>query len=153
MPPRQLLLVDGTPRAERPGVAGVGAVVCTPRGQVLAWHTDEAPAQTSMEAEYQAVIAGLEFVRRRYRGAQIRCLSDSRVMIEQLNGRYAVRAERLKPLHERASALARQLGRVAFLAIPRDMNGLADALAGLQLAQARVAGLIEGDDAGDKVKG
>jgi ribonuclease HI len=146
-----VLLVDGTPRAERPGVAGVGVVVCTPRGQVLAWHTAEAPAQTSMEAEYQAVIAGLAFVLQRYAGAQLRCLSDSRVVIEQLNGRYAVRAERLKPLHAQATVLAHQIGQVAFLAIPRDLNGLADALAGLQLAQTRVVGLLDRDDAGDKV--
>ncbi len=148
-----MLLVDGTPRAERPGIAGVGVVVCTPRGQVLAWHTAEAPAQTSMEAEYQAVIAGLAFFLRHYAGAQVRCLSDSRVVIEQLNGRYAVRAARLKPLHAQAAALARQLGQVAFLAIPRDLNGLADALAGLQLAQTRVVDLLDRDDEGEGVKG
>ena len=146
-----MLLVDGTPRAARPGVAGVGAVVCTPRGQVLSWHTAEAPAQTSMEAEYQAVIVGLAFVLHRYAGAQVRCLSDSRVVIEQLNGRYVVRAARLKPLHAQATGLARQLGQVEFLAIPRDLNGLADALAGLQLAQTRVAELLDRDDADDKM--
>jgi ribonuclease HI len=138
-----LLLVDGTPRAGRPGVAGVGVVACTPRGQVLAWHCAEAPAQTSMEAEYQAVIAGLEFVLRRYGGAQVRCLSDNRVVVEQLNGRYAVRAARLKPLHAQAAALARQIGQIEFLAIPRALNDLADALAGLQLAQDRVVGLLD----------
>src|SRR5206468_7130399 len=129
--------------AERAGTAGVGMVVCTARGRVLAWHYGEAPAQTSMEAEYQAVIAGLRFAHGRYAGAAICCLSDSRVVIEQMNGRYAVRAERLKPLHAQAVALARQLGQVEFRAIPRALNGLADALAGLEVAQRRVVGWLE----------
>jgi ribonuclease HI len=141
-----VLLVDGTPRAERAGTAGVGVVVCTPHGRVLAWQTSEAPAQTSMEAEYQAVIAGLRFVHARYAGAAVRCLSDSRVAIEQLNGRYAVRAERLKPLHAQAIALARQIGQVEFLAIPRTFNGLADALAEFELAQRRVVGWLQQND-------
>jgi ribonuclease HI len=141
-----VLLVDGTPRAGRPGVAGVGMVACTPRGQVLGWHYAEAPAQTSMEAEYQAVIAGLAFVLRRYAGVRVRCLSDSRVVIEQMNGRYAVRAQRLKPLHAQATALAQQIGQVEFLAIPRDLNGLADALADFQMVQQQVAGWLQRND-------
>jgi ribonuclease HI len=109
---------------------------------VLAWQYSDAPAQTSMEAEYQAVIAGLRFVLARYAGAHVRCLSDCRVVVEQLNGRCAVRAARLKPLNAQAAALALRLGRVEFISIPRDMNHLADALAGFQAAQDRVVGLL-----------
>jgi ribonuclease HI len=137
-----VVLVDGTPRDAPAGTAGLGLVVCTPLGRVLAWSYSDAPAQTSMEAEYQALIAGLRFVLVRYAGANVRCLSDSQVVVEQMNGRYAVRAARLKPLHAQAAALARQIGQVEFIAIPRDMNNLADALASFQAAQDRVVGLL-----------
>ena len=103
-----------------------------------------------MEAEYQAVIAGLELVQRRYGGAAVRCLSDCRIVIEQLNGRYAVRAAGLKPLHARATQLARQLGRVEFRTIPRELNELADALAGFRAAHGRMTGwLWKGDETGE----
>jgi ribonuclease HI len=149
MPPhRVVVLVDGTPRGALDGTAGLGAVICTPRGRMLAWQYRDAPARTSMEAEYQAVIAGLRFVLERYGGAQVRCLSDSRVVVEQLAGRYAVRAAALKPLHAQAVELARQLGQVEFVAIPRQLNNLADALAGFQTAQDQVVGLLGQRDEG-----
>jgi len=138
-----VLLVDGTPRGTPAGTAGLGAVICTPRGRVLGWQYRDAPARTSMEAEYQAVIAGLRFVLARYAGAQVRCLSDSRVVVEQLAGRCAVRAAGLKPLHAQAAALAQRVGQVEFIAIPRELNHLADALASFQVAQDRVIGLLE----------
>ena len=140
-----MLLVDGSPRASAAGLASVGVVVCTPQGRVLAWRAAEAAARTSMEAEYQAVIAGLELVQRRYAGAAVRCLSDCRIVIEQMNGRCAVRAAGLKPLHARATLLARQIGRVEFRTIPRELNELADALAGFRAAHGRVAGWLDRD--------
>lgn len=117
---------------------------------MLAWHAADMPAHTSMEAEYQAVIAGLEFVRERYPGVPIRCLSDCRIVVEQMNGRWAVRAERLKPLHAQATALARQLGVVECIAIPREMNRLADALAALNASQGKVMGWLHQRDKADE---
>lgn len=124
-----LLQVDGTPGAPPRGIAGLGIVVRSAAGAVLAWSCKRAPAMTNNEAEYQAVIAGLIFVIRRYPGATVRCLTDSRIVVDQLAGRHAVRAAVLQPLHARAQELVRQHGRVTFLAIPRELNRLADALA------------------------
>jgi len=121
--------VDGTPGPRRQGIAGLGVVIGTPRGRVLYWRYARAPAQTSVEAEYQAVIKGLELVQQRYPGARVRCVSDCQVVVQQLTGQCAVRSERLKPLHARALVLARQIGQVEFLAIARTWNRLADALA------------------------
>lgn len=132
------MLVDGAPDPGRHGIAGIGAVVCTPRGRVLTWRYTDRPALTSMEAEYQAVIAGLELMLQRYPGARVRCLSDCRVVVEQMSGRYAVRAAGLKPLHAQATALARRLVQVEFIAIPRELNRLADALAGFRTTHGRV---------------
>jgi ribonuclease HI len=124
-----LIQVDGTPGPQSRGMAGVGVVVRDPWGQVVSWNAFCVPAATCNEAEYQAVIAGLELALRRYPGIPVRCLSDSRVVVEQLTGRCGVHAGPLLPLHARASALTQQVAQVTFTAIPRALNRLADALA------------------------
>jgi ribonuclease HI len=124
-----MLQVDGAMGRGRSGIAGLGLVVRGPWGQVLTWRGERARALTCNEAEYQALIAGLRLMLRRYPGARVRCMSDSRVVIEQMLGRAAVHAGPLLPLHARAMALARQFAQIQFVAIPRALNRLADALA------------------------
>jgi ribonuclease HI len=124
-----ILQVDGTPGSQPQGIAGVGAVVRGLDGRVLSWRCTCLPAHTNNEAEYQAVIFGLELARRRYPGVALRCLTDSRIVVDQLAGRSAVHAKALQPLHAHALALARRFDRIEFVAIPRALNRLADALA------------------------
>lgn len=124
-----LLQVDGTPGAHPHGMAGIGVVVRGRWGQVLMSRGFCIPARTCTEAEYCAVIAGLELVLRRYPGFQVRCMSDSRVVIEQLKGSCRVRQGSLQRLHGQATALAQQFTHLEFVAIPRALNRLADALA------------------------
>jgi len=59
----------------------------------------------------------------------VRSLTDNHIVVDQLAGRHAVRATALNPLHERARMLVLQHGSVTFIAIPRELNRLADALA------------------------
>lgn len=129
-----VLQVDGTPGAQPQGLAGVGAVVRDTNGRVLSWRCATLPAQTNNEAEYQAVIFGLELVLRRYPGVAVRCLTDSRIVVDQIAGRSAVHAKALQPLHMQATALAHRFTRIEFVAIPRVLNRLADALAWEALA-------------------
>jgi ribonuclease HI len=124
-----ILQVDGTPGAQPRGIAGVGAVVRDADGRVLSWRCACLPGRTNNEAEYQAVIFGLKFVLRRYPSATVRCLTDSRIVVDQLAGRSAVNAKALQPLHTHAAALALRFTRIEFVAIPRALNRLADALA------------------------
>ncbi len=123
-----ILQVDGTPGAEQRGVAGVGVVVRAMNGRVLTWHCRQVPAQTCNEAEYQALIVGLEVIARQ-QPTTVWCVSDSRVVMDQMTGRCNVHAGPLQPLHAQAMALARQLPRIRYIAIPRAWNRLADALA------------------------
>ncbi|HWQ13973.1 MAG TPA: ribonuclease HI family protein [Roseiflexaceae bacterium] len=124
-----VLQVDGTPGVEPRGTAGIGIVVRSAGGQVLRTRCVRAPAWTNTEAEYQAVIAGLTFVLRAFPGAPVRCMTDSRVVVDQLSGRAAVRVGPLQPLFTEAQALMRQFAAIELLAIPRELNQLADALA------------------------
>ncbi|HMQ32322.1 MAG TPA: ribonuclease HI family protein [Chloroflexaceae bacterium] len=127
--PAVIVQVDGTPGQRPGGFAGIGVVVRSPRGEVLRTRCLRAPAATCVEAEYQAIIAGLDLALRAYPGAAVRCMSDSQVAVAQIAGRYAVRAGPLRPLHERAAALAARFVRLELVAIPRELNRLADALA------------------------
>lgn len=127
--PFLLLQVDGTPGSPPRGVAGLGIVIRGPRGHVVAWRCAQAPAHSCNEAEYQAVIAGLRLVVERYPGARVSLLSDSRVVIDQLSGRCAVRASALQPLYAEAVALAGRIAEKRLRCIPRELNRLADALA------------------------
>lgn len=111
------------------GVAGVGVVLRDVAGHVLMWRCLRAPARSNNEAEYQAVICGLGLLLEHYPQRQAICLTDSRIVVEQLAGRSAVRSVALQPLHARAAALAAQCLSLRFVAIPRELNQLADALA------------------------
>jgi len=138
-----VLQVDGTPGATPDGIAGLGIVVRGPAGQVLCTHCARAPAHTCNEAEYQALIAGLRFVLRAYPGVPVRCMTDSRVVVDQLTGRAAVRASPLQPLHAEARALVRRFPQIELVAIPRELNRLADALAWEALAWEALRALAE----------
>jgi ribonuclease HI len=124
-----ILQVDGTPGAQPRGLAGVGAVMRGTDGRVLLWRCATLPARTNNEAEYQAVIFGLELALRRFPGAALRCLTDSRIVVDQLAGRSAVNAKALQPLHAHTLMLVRRCAKVEFVPIPRALNRLADALA------------------------
>lgn len=124
-----VLQVDGTPGFPPRGVAGLGIVVRTLDGRILALRCIRAPAATNNEAEYQALIAGLTFVRQRYPTVHLRCLTDSQIVVEQLAGRSAVRAAPLQPLYTQALHLLQEFAAVEIVHIPRTLNRLADALA------------------------
>lgn len=79
-------------------------------------------------AEYTAVIEGLEMAAEL--GARTVTLrSDSQLLINQLTGRYRVKAPHLQPLHRRARSIAAGFERVSFEHVPREENVEADRLA------------------------
>ncbi len=81
---------------------------------------EELPGSTNNEAEYAAIIAALELARAQgLTGVLIR--SDSQLCVNQINGLWQVREERLRPLRERAAKLLREVqGRIEW--VPRGQN-------------------------------
>jgi ribonuclease HI len=125
------------------GTAGIGVVLRDAAGQVLMWRCLRAPARSNNEAEYQAVISGLGVLLAYYPQRQAICLTDSRIVVEQLAGRSAVRSAALQPLHARAAVLASQCPSLRIIAIPRELNRLADALAWEALSgRQQIAGIL-----------
>ncbi len=128
---RLIVQVDGTPGFPARGMAGLGVLVRNEQGMVLRWYCGRAPARTSNEAEYQALIAGLRLILRDFQGGSVRCLTDSRLVVDQLCGLAAVRTEPMRSLYHTAQALVAQFppNAIELVTIPRDLNRLADALA------------------------
>ena len=130
---------DGGARGN-PGPAGIGAVVTTPDGRVLAEIAEGIGHTTNNVAEYKAVIAGL--ARAAELGAtRVRVRADSKLVIEQMKGTWKVRQPHLQPLKDEARRLARAFELVSYEHVPRERNRAADALANKAMdAQAEANG-------------
>jgi ribonuclease HI len=121
-----VLYVDG---AIRPGATGLGIVISDGAGKVIAWHSRRlSQAMSCNEAEYEALLFGLEVVRE-MRPERIEVRSDSSIVVNQMMGLFRVRSTSLRRLHARARAATAALGQVVFVHVPRLRNRLADALA------------------------
>jgi ribonuclease HI len=97
-------------------------------GQVVAEVAEGIGVATNNVAEYTAAIRGLE--RARELGAtRVLLRSDSRLLIEQLAGRWKVKNATLQVLHHEARSLAKRFEEVRFEHVRRERNVQADALA------------------------
>ena len=87
---------------------------------------------TNNEAEYQALIEGLKAVSD-WKPDRVELYLDSKLVVEQMNGRYRVKSPELAPLHKRASDLAKQFPEVSITHVERAKNSGADALANMAI--------------------
>ena len=136
---------DGGSRGN-PGPAGFGCVVFSAdRATVLAEHKQFIGQTTNNVAEYRGLIAGLEEARRL--GAdEVAVSMDSKLVVEQMSGRWKVKHPGLAELHQQARALASTFDGVTFDWIPRERNAHADRLANEAMD---AAGLDSAATAGD----
>ncbi|SBS77916.1 conserved hypothetical protein [uncultured Mycobacterium sp.] len=123
-----LIEADGGSRGN-PGPAGYGCVVWSADHQnVLAEHGTAIGITTNNVAEYRGLIAGLEEARRL--GAnEVGVSMDSKLVIEQMAGRWKVKHPAMAELHQQARALASTFDSVTYEWIPRERNAYADRLA------------------------
>ena len=124
---RLVLRTDGGSRGN-PGPAGAGVVIESTAGKVLAQGRRFLGRITNNQAEYHALILGLQAVAR-YQPLAVQVLLDSELVVHQMNGRYQVKDAGLRPLYEQAKQLADALPAVSFAHVPRSQNHRADALA------------------------
>ncbi|WP_055481304.1 bifunctional RNase H/acid phosphatase [Sphaerimonospora mesophila] len=125
---RFVVEADGGSRGN-PGPAGFGAVVKDAAGRVLAEVAESIGTATNNVAEYRGLIAGLRaLLALGAEGASVEVRMDSKLVIEQMAGRWKVKHEGLRPLALEAADLARRF-RVTWRWIPREQNGHADRLA------------------------
>lgn len=86
--------------------------------------------KTNNQAEYEAVIEALKWIHENIKDdIDAEFLLDSELVVHQLNGKYKVKNEGLKPLFWEARDLVLKLGgRVSFSHISREKNQVADKL-------------------------
>lgn len=123
-----IIEADGGSRGN-PGPAGFGCVVwADDHATVLAEHKQQIGITTNNVAEYRGLIAGLEEARRL--GAdEVTVRMDSKLVVEQMSGRWKVKHPAMAELHQQARSLASTFDAVSFAWIPRERNKHADRLA------------------------
>jgi ribonuclease HI len=124
-----LLNTDGGNSGNRLGRAAIGALlrVRTPGLVTVAQISKAIGPATHNVAEYRALIEGLKLARD-YGVQRIRVYMDSELVVDQVNGRSAVKQEHLKALHKDASALVALFKNIRICWVPREMNTEADQL-------------------------
>ena len=125
---RLVVEADGGSRGN-PGPAGYGAVVRDAvTGEVLAERAAGIGRTTNNVAEYGGLIAGLTACLD-LDPAEVEVRMDSKLVVEQMSGRWQVKHPAMKPLAQQAGQLMQQLPRVRFTWVPRARNQHADRLA------------------------
>lgn len=131
MPKIVHLYTDGGSR-NNPGPAGIGAVVKNEKGQILETRGEFVGVKTNNEAEYLALIKGLELAGKQQPQRVISYL-DSQLVVKQLNGEYKIKEARLQELAIKVFTLIRGFREVELHHIPRRENEEADRLVNLAI--------------------
>ncbi|GAA3755812.1 bifunctional RNase H/acid phosphatase [Streptomyces tremellae] len=119
---------DGGSRSN-PGPAGYGAVVRDPKtGETLAETAEYLGTATNNVAEYRGLIAGLRAAHALDPAAEVLVRMDSRLVVEQMTGRWRVHHPELRALAEEAAGIFPP-ERVVYAWVPRERNRHADRLA------------------------
>lgn len=123
--------IDGASRGN-PGPAAYAMVIRDPNGNVVLEFGKRLGRDTNNVAEYYALLAALDYAASSGIKA-LRIRSDSELLVRQIQGRYKVKSPDLKPLHERALKMSRQLKYFTIEHVRREQNREADALANAAL--------------------
>ena len=129
VPPENHLIAhtDGGARGN-PGPAGYGVVIHDASGRKVASLSQYLGKQTNNVAEYQALIAALEYAVE-HDSRPLKVVSDSELLVRQIKGIYKVKEPTLRDLHARARQLINRLGWFDIEHVLRGHNREADDLA------------------------
>lgn len=121
------LFTDGASRGN-PGPAAAGIVLKDSKGKVLLKKGQFLGRMTNNEAEYRALLLGLELARK-FKPKALFCFLDSELVVSQLNGLYRVKKSHLRELLFKIRQVERDYPQVIYKLIPREENIVADTLA------------------------
>jgi ribonuclease HI len=123
---KAILYADGACRGN-PGPAGAGAVLIDDRGRVIAELTRFLGTATNNIAEYNGLLLGLEEAQR-LGVDELEVRMDSKLVVEQMSGRWKIKHPNMKPLALKAGALYATFPKRTITHVPRDQNEIADVL-------------------------
>lgn len=119
---------DGGSRGN-PGPAGYGSVVIDPEtGETLAEAAEYIGVATNNVAEYKGLVAGLKAAKALDPDAAVHVRMDSKLVVEQMSGRWKIKHPDMKPLAAEAARVFPP-AQVTYEWIPRAQNKHADRLA------------------------
>lgn len=124
---RITVYTDGASRGN-PGHAGIGVVIVDNKGNLLKEISDYIGETTNNIAEYTALITGLKEVRE-MEYDEVEVVSDSELMVKQINGEYQVKNVGLKKLYDQAKEIISGFKSFSIRHVRRGENKRADELA------------------------
>src|SRR5580692_11732143 len=118
---------DGGARGN-PGPAGYGALITNDQGRVLAELSEFLGIRTNNYAEYSGLLACLQYALDHHH-PRLRVVSDSELMVKQIQGKYKVNSPDLRPLWQEAKNRIARLEAFEISHALRHKNKDADRLA------------------------
>lgn len=112
-----MLYSDGGARGN-PGPAAIAYLALTEAGQIIKADSRCIGKATNNQAEYNALIAALEFAKV-FKAQEVTCHLDSELVAKQLNGEYSVKNPKLRKLWQKAEELKRSFKKTCFVNVPR----------------------------------
>ena len=141
-----IIRTDGAARGN-PGPASLGVVLIDassagarrPDAPPIAWISEFLGVQTNNVAEYTGVLRALDMAIELGAGS-VDLLLDSKLIVEQVNGRWKVKDSKMIPLHADVKARLARFGRWTATHVPRAQNKQADALCNEAIDRAQAGG-------------
>ena len=126
-----IIETDGASRGN-PGLAGAGIIIKDAAGNRLRQIAEFLGSMTNNQAEYRALIIGLEAAAE-LKPESVLVRMDSELVVRQMNGQYKVRHPEILPLFLQAQELVGALGDVSIVHVRRERNPGADAVANMAI--------------------
>jgi ribonuclease HI len=117
---------DGGSRGN-PGPAACAALIKNNQGKILAQKAEFLGETTNNVAEYHGLILGLNLAKR-FKPRKLTVYADSKLLINQIQGRYKIKEKNLGPLFIKIWNLKQSFSKINFVYIPREQNKEADSL-------------------------
>jgi len=112
--------VDGGARGN-PGPAAIAAVATNPDGDILAERSEAIGEATNNVAEYRAMLLGIELARE-LKADEVELIGDSELIVRQVQGKYRVKQDHLRPLHTKVIDALRELPKWSIRSVKRAQN-------------------------------
>jgi ribonuclease HI len=120
------IFTDGGARGN-PGPAGIGVAIFDDKDQIIVTYKKYIGTATNNQAEYQALILGLEKAKA-LKAEEIECCLDSELVVKQMRREYKVKNQDLATLFVKAWNLLPNFSKTKFTHVRREKNTVADGL-------------------------
>lgn len=125
-----IIYTDGASRGN-PGPASYGFTISDELGKLIYEEGRYIGVDTNNMAEYSAVLEAFKWIKQNLykKGLEIELYADSKLVAEQLAGKWKIKNTNLKLIFEKIKLLEMELGAVLYTHVYREKNTVADSLA------------------------